>query len=100
MGSVINRKSGLKRYWVEFDYRVMNFPSPHYGIMAYSCEDALLILKEVVFKYAVMPEPIRLTENVDISTLDAGHVLPNMAVPYWRGIWFPQGLASSVSDDI
>jgi len=100
MGSVINRKIGLKRYWVEFDYQVMNFSSPNYGVMAYSVDDALLILKEKVFKYAVMPEPTRLTGNVDISTLDAGHVLPNMAVPHWRGIWFPQGLTSSVSDGV
>jgi len=30
-------------------------------------------------------------EDVDVSTLDANHVLPNMAPPNLRGVWFPLG---------
>jgi len=31
---------------------------------------------------------------VDVSTLDHGHVLPNMEVVLLRGVWFPKGYAS------
>lgn len=30
-------------------------------------------------------------EDVDVSTLDPEHVLPNTGVPAARGIWFPLG---------
>jgi len=36
-----------------------------------------------------MPEIKKVIENVDVSTLDAGHVLPNMSPPNIRGVWFP-----------
>jgi hypothetical protein len=29
-------------------------------------------------------------EDVDVSQLDAGHVLPNMGDPTLRGVWFPR----------
>jgi hypothetical protein len=32
---------------------------------------------------------LHVTEDVDIQTLDQGHVLPNMGVPSERGVWFP-----------
>ena len=32
-----------------------------------------------------------ISEDVDISTLDEGHVRPNMGNPLRRGIWFPIG---------
>jgi hypothetical protein len=30
-------------------------------------------------------------ENLDIRTLDQGHVIPNMKDPTLRGVWFPLG---------
>ena len=33
----------------------------------------------------------RIIPDVDVSTLDAGHILPDMAPPNRRGIWFPMG---------
>jgi hypothetical protein len=32
---------------------------------------------------------IRITENVDVQTLDQAHVAANMGPPNLRGIWFP-----------
>lgn len=42
-----------------------------------------------------MPPIADAIEDVDISTLDLGHVGPNMEVPVFRGVWFPKGYMSS-----
>ncbi|MCW2926654.1 MAG: hypothetical protein JWM86_622, partial [Thermoleophilia bacterium] len=31
------------------------------------------------------------TEDVDVRDLDQGHVIPNMGVVVWRGVWYPSG---------
>ena len=54
-------------------------------------EDAMEMMKEAIFSGDELPEVEYITENVDVSTLDAGHVLPNMGNPVVRGIWFPSG---------
>jgi hypothetical protein len=33
----------------------------------------------------------RVIEDIDVSTLDANHVLGNMGISSVRGVWFPQG---------
>lgn len=85
----------LKRYWIEFRFPSNILPpigtSIGCGITAHSSEDALIILKEKVFEDGLLPEISKFIEDVDISTLDANHVLPNMGVPTYRGVWFPQG---------
>jgi len=49
-----------------------------------------------VFK-GPLPFPVASSiEDVDIRTLDQGHVIPNMLPPSWRGIWFPLGYSSSL----
>jgi hypothetical protein len=35
-------------------------------------------------------DPALVEEDVDVRTLDQGHVIPNMAPPVWRGVWFPR----------
>jgi hypothetical protein len=35
------------------------------------------------------PELVHAVPNVDVSTLDPGHVLPNMLPPNTRGVWYP-----------
>jgi len=44
-----------------------------------------------VFDGGELPRIRLLIEDVDVSKLDAGHVLPNIDPPVWRGIWFPRG---------
>ena len=83
----------MNRYWFEFDDN--NLPdriNMGCGITAYNYEDALYLLCDKVFKRATLPK-IKITiENVDVSTLDAGHILPNMLPPNSRGgVWFTLG---------
>jgi hypothetical protein len=61
------------------------------GVTAWSHEDALRLLRERVFVRQPLPPVRRCVEDVDVSTLDPGHVLPNMADPTRRGVWFPLG---------
>lgn len=87
----------MVRYWFEFDLMfadVAEIPSGTLigcGITAYNYEDAIKILQEKVFKSSELPRITRFVENVDIRTLDQGHVIPNMAAPVARGVWFPIG---------
>lgn len=80
----------LTRYWIELDGKAA--PTNQFGVTAYSTDDALSLIAEY-FKRTYQEEaPIktsRVIENVDVSTLDAGHVLPNMLPPIFRGIWYP-----------
>ncbi|WPV00060.1 hypothetical protein SNE26_29035 [Mucilaginibacter sp. cycad4] len=80
------------RYWFEFEFSHNIPPGLGYGcgITAYSYDDALGILSRDVFKGGI-PTIKNLTENIDVSTLDAGHVLPNILPPTSRGVWFPYG---------
>lgn len=48
------------------------------GITAYNQKDAIKILQTTLFKSAVMPKFKNIIEDVDISTLDKSHILPNM----------------------
>lgn len=61
------------------------------GITAKNREDAITLLRERVFDLNPMPEIISCIEDVDVSTLDEGHVLPNMGSVVKRGVWFPVG---------
>ena len=58
---------------------------------AFNLEDARSLLESQVFG-GPLPFPIASTvEDVDVRTLDTGHVLPNMLPPNRRGVWFPAG---------
>ncbi len=85
----------LIRYWFEFQYN-------HYselpigldlgcGVTAYNYDDAIFLLRKEVFKDGDIAIIKKVIENVDVSTLDAGHVLPNMLPTSLRGIWYPFG---------
>jgi len=85
----------LIRYWFEFQYN--HYSELPYGlargcgITAYNYEDALFLLSKEVFKNAPLAQIKKVIENVDVSTLDMGHVLPNILPPDLRGIWYPFG---------
>jgi hypothetical protein len=85
----------LKRYWFEFERSSFSKLPPGIdlgcGITAYNYDDAIFLLNKEVFKDRPMPSIKKVIENVDVSTLDAGHVLLNMLPPNLRGIWFPFG---------
>ena len=78
----------LHRFWIEFD-------SDHAplgmtlgcGVTAYDRHDALRLVTDALGSEP--PQPSSITEDIDVSTLDEKHVLPNMLAPNERGVWFP-----------
>jgi hypothetical protein len=79
----------LTRYW--FTFTRTSKPSPlnvGCGVTAFGYADALELLRE-----HLAPEDVARVaghvENIDVSTLDPGHVLPNLGIVSDRGIWFP-----------
>jgi hypothetical protein len=88
----------LKRFWFEFDiskddlHRYSSYSGLKMGcgVTAFSYEDALVVLRERRFKKDPLPSIRNVIEEIDVSTLDPDHVLPNIGVPIWRGIWFPR----------
>jgi len=84
----------LTRYWIKFeDTPVISslVPKVGCGVTAYSYEDALYILKATIFKYQPLGKIVDVIENIDVSTLEAGHILPNSLPASVRGVWFPIG---------
>ena len=82
----------LHRYWIRFELHPSQAsPRPGCGVTALNYEDALAILSETVFRGKNMPTIEEVIDDVDISSLDQKHVIPNMEVPVWRGVWYPKG---------
>ncbi|SFW34527.1 hypothetical protein [Chitinophaga sancti] len=85
------------RYWFEFDFTSTGIDSIPPGIQigcgvtGHNYEDVFDILRDKVFKGGELPGIRRMIEDVNIETLDQGHVLPNMLPPIWRGVWYPMG---------
>jgi len=86
----------LHRYWFNFECTgeaaLRGSLRLGCGVTAYSRDDAQEILRRQVFGGPI-PNVTRMIEDVDASTLDQGHVLPNMEVVVVRGVWFPKGYA-------
>lgn len=85
----------LTRYWFEFEPQP-SAPLPcglglGCGVTAFGLEDAKVLLRQCIVRISDdgPPEIRRITEDVDVRTLDAGHVLPNMGICSERGVWFP-----------
>ncbi len=85
----------LRRYWLTFD---LSIDDPHpigvlpgCGVTAYDRDEALRLVRQHVFARHPFPQLKSLVEDVDVSSLDPGHVRSNMENPVERGIWFPRG---------
>ena len=73
-------KNLLTRYW-------FNVPGLHgFGVTAFSVEDALFLLEA---EGCLMSPDVEIITDVDVSQLDAHHVIRNMGPPCFRGVWFP-----------
>lgn len=84
----------LRRYWLWFPGSAHQLPAGlayGCGVTAYDYDDVLTLLREHVFAGTTPPDPAEVVEDVDVSKLDPGHVLPNMEDPATRGVWFPRG---------
>lgn len=85
---------GLVAFWIRFELATT---SRHpigvragCGVTAWSLQDALEMLQTSVFEGFTFPPILEVIENVDFSSLDSKHILPNMGNPLQRGIWFPK----------
>ena len=88
--------SKLRRFWFRF-HDLPKFTPIRLGcgVTARDYADAIEILGGTVFKGQTMPTIASVIEDVDIATLDPGHVIPNMEAPVFRGVWFPKGYLDS-----
>ena len=91
-------EQGLTRYWFEFDITAEDDHPVGVllgcGVTARGYDDALSLLRERVWEGRELPPVRNVIEDVDVSSLDPGHVLPNLVMPpTGRGVWFPQGYA-------
>jgi hypothetical protein len=59
------------------------------GVTAYDEHDARAMLADKVFPLYGFRDITSVTEDIDIGSLDEGHVRPNMGAPSNRGVWFP-----------
>lgn len=80
----------LRRYRIEFDDAVAGW-SQRFGVTAIDLDDALGLISRL--SGAAFPRPTAVIEDVDVRTLDEGHVLPDMDPPNRRGFWFPMGVS-------
>ena len=89
----------LTRFWFKFDKSpnetedvISDYHLWGVGVTAYNLDDAISLLKELVFREHEMPSDYETIENIDVSKLDERHVLPNIyKAPSNRGVWFPHG---------
>lgn len=83
----------MTRYWIEFSVEKIGNPrlSRKYGVTAHTYEQAMEFLQERVFAGKDIPEPVEVVTDVDVSSLDPKHVLPNIGSPVNVGIWYPKG---------
>ena len=83
----MKQASGLHRYWIK-----LAPPAPvgftlGCGVTALSEEDARALVWDQLRE---SPRPIVAIESdVDVSRLDADHIIPNMGDCTQRGIWYP-----------
>jgi hypothetical protein len=84
----------MRRLWFIFKNGPATLTAVKYGcgVTAHDREDAEEILKETIFVGDVILPIEKCVEDIDISTLDSGHVIPNIGDNIFkRGVWFPQG---------
>lgn len=77
----------LRRFWFSFDLARQPRSRLGCGVTAWTREDAMAILQARI--PADVPAIAACVEDVDVSTLDPRHILPNIGDVTARGIWFP-----------
>ena len=82
--------SEVKRFWITFERETFGPLALGCGVTALNIEDALSLIREEYPRCADGLRVKTVTEEVDVSTLHAGHVLPNMGNIFRRGIWWPR----------
>lgn len=75
-----NANQQLRRYW--FAVPGLN----GFGVTAFSVDDARFLLEAEGY---LIDADVEVITDVDVSTLDPNHVLPNVGPSSFRGVWFP-----------
>jgi hypothetical protein len=83
----------LHRYWFIFEGSARSLPAGlgmGCGVTAATRDEAANLIKNGLLGGNDLPPVARVVEDVDVSTLDPNHVLPNAGPSNVRGIWFPR----------
>jgi hypothetical protein len=83
----------LRRFWFRFDRPpggALSWTGLGCGVTGVDRSDAEALLAASPLAKDGLPPVREVIEDVDVQTLDAGHVLPNMGDPSVRGVWFPR----------
>jgi hypothetical protein len=82
--------AALRRFWIRLagDEMPVGFQMGC-GVTAYTRDDAFALLLKVWPAKRGGPVIIDVSEDVDLTTLDQRHVLPNIGDMTRRGVWFP-----------
>lgn len=83
----------LRRYWFTFEGDARSLPAGlamGSGVTAASRDEAAELIRRDLLSGKDLPPVARVVEDVDVSTLDPNHVLPNIGPSNVRGIWFPR----------
>ncbi len=60
------------------------------GATGFSEEDAKALARSAADRLSLSFEVLEVVADIDVRTLDQGHVIPNMGPPNVRGVWFPR----------
>jgi hypothetical protein len=59
------------------------------GVTAATKAEAIELASAAAARLAWPLDPANIVEDVAVRDLDQRHVVPNMGVVTWRGVWFP-----------
>ena len=80
----------LHRYWLTFAPTTKpDGLGLGCGITAYDEADARRLFETTVVPHVGPKKIVEIIKDVDVTTLDQGHVIPNMGIRSNRGVWFP-----------
>jgi hypothetical protein len=91
-------------YWIEFaprewfevgDYQVAPSPPRAFGVTAASLDEALAIVRAVVFRGGVLPPVVRAVEGADLAMLAMHNMSPGILPPGQPGVWYPAIIADA-----
>ena len=84
----------LKRFWF-IVFPEDRFGPRNFGVTAYSKSEGKELIIDSLNKLnlqslsANLTDTIEVIEDIDIRLLDQGHVIPNLGIVTFKGVWFP-----------
>ena len=84
----------LERYWFIL-FPADRFGARNFGVTAYSKKEAKGLIIESLKNHNLqqlienLTDDTEVIENIDIRLLDKNHVIPNIGVVAFKGVWFP-----------